>query len=344
MKNRLWFILTIIISLAVATPAFAQTAEAAEEETMSPGEESTGTDTTTTTTSTTTTTTTVDSSSASPMLWKDAGGMVYANSAQKFSLSAKDDQSNIDFTEYRIDNGNFQKYHGPITIQAEGPHTLVYRSVDKAGNVEVDRVYNVVIDNSKPEVQIIPAKPFVKVEGRVFTSPGNAFTIRATDTHSGVKEVKYSVNESEMKAYKNNDTVQLTEQGNQLIQYEASDNLGNKSNGGASLLVNVDGEKPKIEIKPTAPLMQVGEKKYARRTTGFNVSASDTGSGVDLILVRIDGNQNWQTYADTIFFDDEKAHSIEAKAIDIVGNESEAVKSEFLVDDNPPTTELTPVQ
>ena len=59
-----------------------------------------------------------------------------------------------------------------------------------------------------------------------------------------------------------------------------------------------------------------------------------------MIMVRIDGSEEWQTYTDTIYFDTEKEHSIEAKAIDAVGNESEIVSSRFIVDDNPPTTKL----
>ncbi|MCB1175749.1 MAG: hypothetical protein KDK39_19395 [Leptospiraceae bacterium] len=343
MKNRLWLLMSLLVSLTLITPLFAQTGdEAAEEEAVSPGEESTDT---TTETTTTTTSTATETASASAKLWKnEKTNTIYANSAQKFALSASDDLSNVDYIEYRIDDGNFQKYTGPLNVPDEGAHTIVYRAVDKAGNVEVDRVYNVIIDNSQPEIQIIPAKPFVNQNGRTYTSPGNTFTIRATDKYSGLKPagIKYSVNGTALKSYNGTDAIKLTENGSQLIQYEAEDNLGNKASG--TVLVNVDGEKPRVEIKPTNPLMHVGDKIYARRSTGFVVKGEDSGSAVDQILIKIDGSDEWQAFSDTIYFDEEKSHKIEAKAVDYVGNESETVTLEFFVDDNPPTTELKPVQ
>lgn len=345
MKNRLWLLLSLLVSLTLIVPVIAQTGEeAAEEEAVSPGEESTDT-TTTESTTTTTTESSTEKSSAAAKFWKnEKTNTIYANSAQKFTLNASDDLSNVDYIEYRIDDGPFQKYTGALHVPEEGAHTIVYRAVDKAGNVEVDRVYNVIIDNSQPEIQIIPAKPFVSKNGATYTSPGNTFTIRATDKFSGLKEtgIKYSVNGTELKTYNGTDAIKLTENGSQLIQYEAEDNLGNKATG--TVLVNVDGEKPRVEIKPTQPLMQVGDKVYARRSTGFVVKGVDSGSSVDQILIKIDGSTEWQTYSDSIYFDEEKTHSIEAKAVDAVGNESDTVKLDFFVDDNPPTTEIKPVQ
>ena len=343
MKNRIWFALIVLLSIAVIVPVFAQTGETAtEEEALSPGEESTGT----TTTESTTTETSSEGSSTLARLWVDPEtGTIYANSAQKFELKPKSNPENVAYTEYKIDGNNFQKYTGPFNISEEGAHTIVYRSVDKAGNVEVDRVYNVVIDNTPPSVQIIPAKPFITKNGRTYTSPGNTFTIRASDNYSGVKKdgVQYNVNGKELKPY-DGSAIQLTEGGSQLIQYVAEDNLGNKVEGGSSMLVNVDAEKPRIEIKPTEQLVQVGDSKYAKRTTGFNVEGLDSGSGVEQVLVKIDDSQEWQTYTDTIYFTDEKQHSIQAKAVDSVGNESDVVKLDFMVKVNPPTTEIQPVK
>ena len=70
------------------------------------------------------------------------------------------------------------------------------------------------------------------------------------------------------------------------------------------------------------------------------MEGQDTGSGVDQVLIRVDGSQEWQTYSSALFFDTEKEHSIEAKVIDAVGNESEPRKIVFIVDDNPPATDL----
>ncbi|MCB1308109.1 MAG: hypothetical protein KDK30_08020 [Leptospiraceae bacterium] len=337
--KRLWLLLIVILSVGMLSPAYSQEptdSEATEEDTMSPGEEAGNT---------------ADNSmqdqgqvmQVGAAMYKDSAGNLYANSRQYFRLNASDDLSRIEYTEYKIDDSSFRRYQGPINIEDEGPHTIVYRSVDRAGNQEVDRVYNVTIDNTAPVVAVVPARPFVQKDGKTYTSPGNTFTIRANDKYSGIKSIKYGVNSSELRTYEKNASIQLTESGSQLIQWRAEDNLGNTTVDG-SQLVEVDGDKPTVVIKPTQPLIHVGETRYARRNTGFDVTGKDEGSGISQIMVRIDDSDEWQTYSDTIYFDTEEAHSIEAKAVDAVGNESEVVRSEFVVDDNPPQTELQPVE
>jgi hypothetical protein len=72
----------------------------------------------------------------------DAGGR-YPPGTQ-VSISALDpdfsdgsDGSGVDYIEYSLDSENdWTRYGGPITLQAVGPHTIYYRSVDVAGNVE----------------------------------------------------------------------------------------------------------------------------------------------------------------------------------------------------------------
>ncbi len=280
--------------------------------------------------------------SGGPAFWKDpATGTVYANSQTKFSLSSGDTLSNVDYTEYKVNEGPFQKYHAPFNLSSEGPYTVIYRTVDKAGNREPDRVFNVTIDNLAPNVVVLPSMPLVVKDGKNYTAPGNSVSIRVQDDFSGVKSVKYSVNSETMNDYKG-EVVRLTQPGSHAIRYFAEDNLGNRTATG-NLTVEVDAEKPAVDIVPSQPLVTIGAVPFARRTTSFRVSANDAGSGVAQILIRIDGNQEWKTYTDTIRFDTEKDHTIEAKAVDAVGNESEVKTLKFSVDDTPPTTELTPV-
>ncbi|HMZ36818.1 MAG TPA: hypothetical protein PLD60_09250, partial [Leptospiraceae bacterium] len=270
-------------------------------------------------------------------IWTSPAGENYGTSRVRFVLQAQDNLSGLDYIEYRVDTSEFRRYVAPLQLDKEGPHTIVYHGVDKAGNREVDQVYHVVTDNKAPDVSILAAKPFVVKNGRSFSSPNNSFTMRISDDFSGVKSVVYGVNSDEMKAYQD-EVIKLTTPGSQLIQYTADDNLGNRAQG--SLLIEVDGAKPTVEIVPGEPLMPLGDKMYAKRRTGFKINGTDNGSGVEQILIRVDGAQEWTTYSNVLYFDTEKEHSIEAKAIDAVGNESDVRKITFIVDDNPPTTDL----
>lgn len=332
--TKMGFSLSGFLLLAISlflNPVFSQSKA---QESLSPGEEP-GAESMTKTEAPATN----EAATGEGVIWKDSNGNIYANSKVRFILQAKDDLSDVEYIEYKLDDARDHiKYKGPFTISEEGPHRITYRAVDRAGNREVDRLYNVTIDNTGPAISVLPGKPFVDVDGKLFSAPGNTFTIRAIDNLAGIKTVEYGVNTAALGAYGQNQTVQLTDGGSQLIQYRAADNLDNRTVG--SLLVEVDSSKPVVEVKPSQPLIKVDNTLYARRNTGFKVGATDAGSGIQTILVRIDGAQEWQTYQDVVYFDTEKEHTIEARAIDLVGNESEIVKSSFIVDDNPPMTEL----
>ena len=278
--------------------------------------------------------------SLKPVLWKnDQSGQLYANSSVKFILDSRDNLSQTDYVEYKINDNKFVRYIEPITITEEGPHSITYRAIDRAGNREFNRNFNVVIDNSAPQVAFTPAKAFVERDGRLFTSLGNTFTIRAVDQYSGIKDIKYGINSPPEQTYEEGRTVQLSNSGSQIIQYNARDHLGNNTDGG-NIVVQVDDKKPAIRIKSSVSLRKIDGTNYARRATAFSIVANDEGSGVAVIMVKIDGSEEWQTYNKPLYFATEQEHSIEAKASDAVGNESETVVSRFIVDDNPPISKL----
>ena len=335
MKRYFLVIAITVVSLLVLNPVFSQSepgdekTEKTTEESTTPGEEpETGEKS-------------EKKENTRATLWTDKNGNQFANSNVRFNLVSTDALSDVDFIEYKIDKNEFVKYSGPITLQEDGQHTIIYRSVDKAGNREVDQVFNVTIDNTAPQIRIFPAKPFHKKDGKNYTHPGNFFTLHVTDNFSGVKSIEYSVNSNELKSYEG-DVINLKNAGTQFVRYRAVDNLGNKTEDG-TLVIEVDSEQPTVEIIASSQLFKVGETSYARRTTGFSVKGTDNGAGVTQIMVRLDGASEWQTYSDTIFFDTEKEHKIEAKAIDAVGNESEVKAVSFTVDDNPPITKIQPV-
>jgi regulation of enolase protein 1 (concanavalin A-like superfamily) len=70
------------------------------------------------------------------------------------TLSATDDISGVARTEYLLDGGDWVEYTGPFTLDEDGAHTLVYRSVDEAGNVEASQSLELLIDATVPEVAI----------------------------------------------------------------------------------------------------------------------------------------------------------------------------------------------
>lgn len=70
-------------------------------------------------------------------------------------LAAEDDTAGVTTTEYNLDDAGWVTYTGPIALSAEGVHTLLYRSMDAAGNVEAARTLTVRIDKTAPEAELI---------------------------------------------------------------------------------------------------------------------------------------------------------------------------------------------
>ena len=78
--------------------------------------------------------------------------------------------SGIASTEYDIDGSGWQAYSAPFQVTGDGPHTLLYRSTDAAGNVEDTNTLNFTIDTTGPVITIdAPVEAVTQAVG----DPGN---------------------------------------------------------------------------------------------------------------------------------------------------------------------------
>lgn len=62
-------------------------------------------------------------------------GLVYLGAVQ-VTLSGSDDLSGIASTVYQVDGGTQQTYSAPFSVSSTGSHTILFHSIDKAGNTE----------------------------------------------------------------------------------------------------------------------------------------------------------------------------------------------------------------
>lgn len=268
------------------------------------------------------------------------GRTVYATSATKFRIDASDDLSEPDYIEYSVDNGDFQRYSEPFSINQDGKHTIVYRGVDKVGNLEKDQSFEVVIDNTPPKVYIPNSVSFVAKDDQKHLSAKSKISLMASDELSGVKRIQYQIDGGPYQDY--SQPFQPKQEGTVQINYKAEDNLGNTTKVN-TLKVMVDGKAPTVEIKPDHELVVMDGKNYSKKNNNFNVTASDDGSGVVRILIKATGDEEFREYTGPVSFTSSGEKTLAAKAIDRVGNESQLVKLSFVIDDNAPKTKLTPV-
>ncbi|ASR34964.1 glucose dehydrogenase [Prauserella marina] len=79
------------------------------------------------------------------------------------TLEATDEGSGVERIEWRLGDGEWTTYSEPVVISGDGEHSLLYRAVDVAGNVEADKAATVSIDGTKPTVMVAGV-----AEGRVY--------------------------------------------------------------------------------------------------------------------------------------------------------------------------------
>jgi cytochrome c len=104
-------------------------------------------------------------------------------------LTAADPASGVARTEWSLDGGPWTAYNRPVAVSGDGTHTLLHRSVDAAGNAEVDRAATIEIDGTSPTLLVAGV-----ANGRVY---GDATDVvvswEAGDATSGVGAVTATI-------------------------------------------------------------------------------------------------------------------------------------------------------
>jgi hypothetical protein len=104
------------------------------------------------------------------------------------SLSAVDGDTGVIRTEYRLDSSSeWITYSGPILLTADGVHTLAYRSIDAAGNVEQINVLPIKIDQTAPLLTVALDKTTIWPPNHELVTIHAQ--LNAADTASGVAAV-----------------------------------------------------------------------------------------------------------------------------------------------------------
>ncbi|MEA3506620.1 MAG: hypothetical protein U9R36_03910, partial [Elusimicrobiota bacterium] len=79
-----------------------------------------------------------------------SASQVYVTTETVFTLRATDEDSEVDFTQYRVNDGAWQEYN-PFKVSREGAAVIYYRSIDSAGNKEETKTLKIFVDIEPPE-------------------------------------------------------------------------------------------------------------------------------------------------------------------------------------------------
>lgn len=257
-------------------------------------------------------------------------------SAVSISLSAADVGSGVAAIHYSTNGGQEMLVAGEtasFTILAEGSHSIIFHSSDKAGNAETLQAATVKIDATAPESSLRLAG----VQGAGDWYKGEVTgTVRATDSGSGIAAIRYSV-DGGPETVVSGDTASfvISAEGDHSVTYRAVDRAGNMELPRTAPL-KIDSAAPRTTIDISG---SKGAAGWFAGPVTVSLAAGDAFSGVAEIRYRIDNGSETVVSGSSATFtiSSEGDHLVTFQAIDAAGNVEPLQSSKIRIDNTPPT-------
>jgi len=197
------------------------------------------------------------------------------------TLSATDDDSGVDYTTYRIDNGSWLTYGSPFTVSSNGQHQVDFYSVDNAGNVEATQHVNFKINISSP-VTACTLNPSAPDGDNGWYLDGVNVTLSAADP-DGIDYTKYRMNGGAWLTY--TAPFAVSGDGVHLVEFYSVDMLGN-TEVVKSVTIKIDGTDPTISlVRPRFSYLYLFDREVLPLASGVTLAVGRltvTASAVDL--------------------------------------------------------------
>jgi hypothetical protein len=269
------------------------------------------------------------------------GVMDYVSADVKFRIDAKNDQgSGVKAVYVMIDDSQFGLYEEPIGFFADGKHMIAYKVENNVGNVSPIKYYEFILDKTPPKVTLSSDKKVVMIKDISYVSSNVNFGIYAEDDYSGVKWIQFKMDDSADFTTYDKPFMPIVADGLHKVTYKASDNVGNVSQEQTYLFYMVLNP-PKLDFS-VEPVFETNGNKYISPSTQIKIVATDPEVPVANIRYTIDDGQQMD-YQNPLKLKG-GTHTIKAKAIDLVGNESIEADLTVIVDATIPEAELVPTK
>ncbi|MHA2424082.1 MAG: OmpL47-type beta-barrel domain-containing protein [Candidatus Thorarchaeota archaeon] len=137
-------------------------------------------------------------------------------------FDAFDADSGVSYIEYMLDYNDWTIYQGSITVSEEGGHSIIFRSIDVASNIEITQDWDFYIDTSEPESwhELVGV-----TEGTDFYISPVGVILTGYDDVSGIWYIEYKVNSDPWVIYQDPFVISIPEI--HIVQYRAIDEAGN---------------------------------------------------------------------------------------------------------------------
>jgi len=241
----------------------------------------------------------VDTTTAASANWR--------SSAIGVTVSATDSGSGVAELQWRIDGQPMQTSPGanPVafTIATEGTHLLETRATDGAGNTTAWRRQTFKIDLTVPSDTTAIPSTWQKTR---------TFTLSATDAHSGIDEIEYTINGGALQLGSDGQVVNVGADGTFVIETRAIDNAGHASQTKTQTL--------KVDTVLPANTSAVPPGGWLDAPLELALSGTDAASGLEVMQWRVDGGDIED--GGPALIGQDGVHTLETRARDLAGNVS----------------------
>ena len=251
----------------------------------------------------------------------------YYISAVQIHLSAVDNFSGVQRTEYSLNNGgSWSLYTTPVLLETDGIHRFLYRSVDHQGNVEKTKSLKINIDCTPPETPNIQTSQQDPLAGNF-----NVVVYPGSDEVSGYYKTEYRIGANgPWQTY--TDPILMNVNGSQEVFVRSFDLAGNVIETSVTLSFTPD------IIPPSEPYIQIVTEDWVNRDIHVSIiPGTDNESGVQKTEYRLSETEDWITYDDPFKITDEGMTTIYARTVDMAGNASQIASVTVRLDKTKPT-------
>ena len=257
----------------------------------------------------------------------------------KLKLQSKDRVSGVDKSYLSTNGSAFTCFNEVMNLDEEKEYAFKFYAVDNVGNVEELKDKAVSIDLTAPVVSL----NFEGTKYKNIVSPNAAIILKAKDNLSGVKAIKYKMNDKSYAVYSNKLPMSLFPTGENKLSYIAIDNVMNQNNeNDPKLLENfiVDRNAPAVDYELLGDQYK-GKYLYISTRTKVKLNAKDDLTPVKELKYSIN-SKDYLLYQDQFVMESRNGwQSVVYFASDMVNNVSVKRKASFYVDAKNPLTKIT---
>ncbi len=248
----------------------------------------------------------------------------------EFRFEGSDALSGVDRLECRVGTGEFTACNSPVSkIYSAGTQRFEVRSVDRAGNISTPAAYDWTVDTSAPTVTI------TRMPSAYSGSTNATFEFTGMDDGLVLSNFECQLDSGVVTPCSSPKRFTGLSAGAHLFSVVGIDGAGNRSAPATySWLIDTTA--------PTVTIVSGPEASSSRPQADFIFSASDSGSGIDVIECRIDAGN----FADCGLTESFAAlmdgrHTVEVRAKDRAGNTSTVSSRQWTVDTIAPVVNIT---